>query len=188
MTTKNSFFIHQIPSLFALTMVLAIVFWGCKKYTDPSPNPINNFTSHYCNNPKAVNYNWGFPGIEDNSICIFPADLFAGNYTYYDSILDVVNQIYIPYDTMDITINKLTDSTMTIVGQCAATQLTARATKNYRFSLDSTSDKGQTYCTINDTISGAGIKQQFNDTIFKYNYTISNNDIIQEHKGYLFKK
>jgi hypothetical protein len=125
---------------------------------------------------------------EDNSICIFPADLFAGNYTYYDSILDVVNQIYIPYDTMDITINKLTDSTMTIVGQCAATQLTARATKNYRFSLDSTSDKGQTYCTINDTISGAGIKQQFNDTIFKYNYTISNNDIIQEHKGYLFKK
>jgi hypothetical protein len=172
---------------FIITIILLIAP-SCKRYKDPTPITTDKLTQHFCNNPKAVNYNWGFPGIADSTLCFFPADLFIGNYTYYDSLLDDANGIYLPFDTMDVTIAKINDSSIQLIGLCLATPFSAKATKNYRFTIDSTTAFGQVFCSNADTMNGTGIKVQFNDTNFVYNYQLVNNGKTTMHKGWLIKK
>jgi hypothetical protein len=180
---------YQNPAFILLLFCFfAVFFSSCKPYKDPAPIITNVLTTHYCNNPKAVNYNWGFPGVADDAICFFPADLFVGQYTYYDSILDVGSSLYLPFDTVDITIAKLTDSTIHILGQCVTVPLSAKASKNYRFALDSTTYLGQVFCGGGDTINGAGTKIQFNDTNFVYQYQLIKNGNLLNHKGWMIKK
>jgi hypothetical protein len=166
---------------------LIITFFACKKYKDPVNPPLNNLTSKYCNNPKAINYNWGFPGSPDNSICIYPADLYAGSYIFYDSLLDA-SGLYLPFDTIAVTITKLNDSSISINGLCGTTNFTATALKNNRFNLDTTAQIGQIYCSGADTINGFATKWLWNDSNFKFTYLLINGVNIKEHKGYFIKQ
>src|SRR5690606_9184265 len=72
-----------------LLLLACTVFYACKKWTDPEPPQDPKLQERkYCNDPEAVNYNWNFPGVADSSVCIYPADLFAGTYSFTDSIYD----------------------------------------------------------------------------------------------------
>jgi hypothetical protein len=173
--------------LLALCMLCTIFVIGCKKYQDPPPTVTDKLTTPYCNIPTAVNYNWGFPGIATNSVCIYPAQLFVGTYTFYDSVLNANAEFEI-FDTTIVTINKLTDSTLSIAGLCPSNTFSAKATKNFRFYLDSTNVFGQVFCTNADTINGSGIKQLFSDTNFKFSYNLINNAVVKEHKGTFVKQ
>jgi len=75
--SKNSFFII----IACLSSIL-----GCTKWTDTQNASDPRLTQKYCNDPFAVNYNWGFPGIPDNSTCVFPSDVYVGTYVFHDSI------------------------------------------------------------------------------------------------------
>jgi hypothetical protein len=158
---------------------------ACKRYKDPDPQQIN-LTNKYCNNPKAVNFNWGFPGIEDNSTCIYPADAFVGNYVFYDSLQDATG-IFLPEDTLPVQLTKMSDSSLLINGLCSSTAFMAKASKNLRFNLDSNTTNGQLFCTSIDTINGKGSKELLIDTTIKFTYNILTPSGIKVHKG-VFKK
>ncbi len=184
-STKNSL-PGTLLILFAIMGMLLIQ--NCKKYTDPPIIKIDTFTSKYCNIPTAVNYNWGFPGNIDNSICVFPADVYVGSYTFYDSLQDA-NGIYLPNDTFNLNILKNTDTTLFIQGLCAnAIQLNARAYKNLRLTLDSTNNKGQAFCSSADTINGLGILKNYGDSTFSFTYNVYTPAALELHKGTVTKK
>jgi hypothetical protein len=184
-SVKKAFYLS--PAGFLL-LLMPFFTQNCAKYKDPAPIKIDTFTSHYCNNNKAVNYNWGFPGIADNSICVFPSDIFKGTYTFYDSLQDA-NGIFLPTNNYDLNITKITDSTLFIEGLCAnGLQLKAHATKNFRFTLDSTVAQGQLFCANIDTINGFAILQNYGDTSFVFSYNLYTPTGQQLHKGTVVKK
>src|SRR4051812_10618768 len=75
-------------------LLLLALFMACKKDADPSaPRPGALDTTFYCNDPDAVNYNWGFPGTPDNSKCYYPSDIYAGTYSFTDSVYNIDNSL-----------------------------------------------------------------------------------------------
>lgn len=69
------------------TALIAVVIYSCSKYEDPAPADGSGlFNNKYCNDSRATNYNWGFPGVPDNSACIYPVDSFLGKWSLTDSM------------------------------------------------------------------------------------------------------
>ncbi len=87
MTYSQKYIFLLKTSFYILLLSLSVLSLdSCRKYSDPAPIEDNRLDSNkYCNNPDAVNYNWGFPGQPSEDICIFPSDVFAGAYTLIDS-------------------------------------------------------------------------------------------------------
>lgn len=75
--------------LLLLLMGTAATFYACSKYKDPPPGVPNDELKNrrYCNDPRAINYNWGFPGTPDSTLCFFPIDSFQGAWKLYDTTL-----------------------------------------------------------------------------------------------------
>ncbi len=74
-------------NLRAILLLILISLVSCEKYKDPEPIDDPRLdTNFFCNDLDAVNYNWGFPGTPDESICIFPSDVLEGDYIVADSI------------------------------------------------------------------------------------------------------
>lgn len=139
----------------ALFVLLAVVV-GCKKYTDTPGQSDPRLTRKYCNDPEAVNFNRDFPGTEDNSVCIYPANAFQGTYDFIDSVYSGNNvlQKELPL-TLQITAQSHTK--MTITGLCGASQSTGiafTAARTLRATVDTTIVTGQPLCRIKDTVSG----------------------------------
>jgi hypothetical protein len=163
--------IKYIPFRFVVFITLILGFAFCKKYKDPVNPPIN-LTNKYCNDPNAVNYNWGFPGIADNSVCFYPNKVFEGNYKMYDSVLQ--NDLYSFVDSFDVSIVSLNDTNMAIVQWCTnGDSVFAKANKNLRLTIDTTQNIliGQVFCQSADTINGTAIKTTYQDTVFNLLYT-----------------
>lgn len=60
---------------------------SCEKWQDSKADSDPRLQDRkYCNDPDAVNFNWGFPGVPDSTKCIFPTDLYVGTYSFTDSI------------------------------------------------------------------------------------------------------
>jgi hypothetical protein len=165
--------------------ILILICSACKRYQDPIP-PSINLTGKYCNIPYAVNYNWGFPAILDNTTCIYPSDIFAGNYIFIDSLKDA-NGIYLPYDTSNILITKITDTTILLNGICQSSAFSARAKRILTFDLDSNTENGALYCTNTDTINGKGAKLNYNDSTIQFEFRVHKSSGIEYHKGILSK-
>src|ERR1043165_5567011 len=95
-------------SLIILSLALVMGFaFSCKKWQDPAPKEDPRLTRHYCNDPSAVNYNWDFPGKPDNSVCFYPADLFAGTYMFYDTVSASQSDLYLSADSLVLNISKI---------------------------------------------------------------------------------
>lgn len=150
----------QIPlkSFLLLTGCGIMFIAACRKYKDPPPAGDPGLTNHYCNDPGAINYNRGFPGIPDSSVCIYPVDSFLGTWTITDSVyrsdlsLDTFEDRVLSFmSTEDTSLTHLA-----IQGWCAGPSLLATASKYQRAELDSMSENvaGQLLCTSTDTISG----------------------------------
>jgi hypothetical protein len=175
------------PILLRITFfALFITIHSCKRYVDPAPQNLN-LTNKYCNDPIAVNYNWNFPGLPDNGVCIYPADVFVGNFTFYDSLQDIGTGLYLPNDTLPLQITKMTNSAFLIGGLCPSASFMAKAYRNMQFTLDSNSINGQLFCVVQDTLSGKGSKNFVSDTSFKFSYTLNTPAGIQKHRGILIK-
>ncbi len=177
---------YQFVVLFFTVLVTGFV--ACKKYTDPAPTTDPRLTNPYCNDPAAVNYNWGFPGVPDNSKCFYPTDLFAGNYLYVDSVFDNNTGIYLSSDTLHLTLRALSHTKLVCTGFCGSGDSFLLTAYNYTATLDTlvgdttTVTKGQFGCVRTDTVSGT-IVDNLLDTTFHVNLQYKSDTVIKNHIG-----
>lgn len=152
----------NLKTVLLLTAALAVLIAAsCLKVKNPAPvKPNPNLTNHYCNDPNAINYNWGFPGIPDSSVCIYPVDPFLGKWQLVDSVFHS-DSTFNYVDTQTITFESTDDTLhehLKITGLCNGgnTFLTATANKYRQATIDSMDNHtaGQLFCSPTDTISG----------------------------------
>ncbi len=184
----------SIGLLFALSLC---VLFSCEKYKDTKAASDPRLTNPYCNDPTAVNYNWGFPGKPDSSVCFYPTDVFNGVYEVHDSVYLLASGLYIYADTFVMTIHKLTDTTMSVLGFCSniGDSLLFKAGPLYVATLDTligdsiTTSQGQMFCSINDTVSGTLTKDRINDSLLYISFQVSSDTgVIVTHVGTAYKK
>lgn len=171
-----------------IILLLVVAIASCKKYKDPDPISDARLNTKYCNDPAAVNYNWDFPGIPDNNVCIYPAQLFKGNYLYTDSILNIDGAV-LKVDSFPISLSQIDSTHLTIKGFCTSTDFSAKANRFFKFVLDSLVGYGQTFCNGKDTICGGGSKLGIGDTsTIQFNYTLQTDTGVVIHRGTAVKK
>lgn len=181
------------------------VLSGCEKSTPTKGGDPRIDSSKYCNDPLAINYNYGFPGRPDNTICIYPVDLFQGTYTFTDTIRDgdyffdtaATNNII----TREITIlpRSQGDKNLFILRNFCGNnnELLITADRFYKATLDSTASAdtlqpkigGQFLCRgVTDTISGYIIKSKTDTTLLYVNFLVASDTNINFHTGTAKKK
>jgi hypothetical protein len=154
-------------SIAILLFITAIgIFLSCKKYKDSKPVTDPRLNKHYCNDPNAVNFNWDFPGIPDNSVCFYPTDVFQGVYEFHDSVFLKTSGLYIHADTVVITIHKLSNTKFSMLGFCpSGDSLIFTAGASFTGTADTTvgdtlTNRGQLFCSVADTINGSITKDR----------------------------
>ncbi len=153
-------------------------------------------TNKYCNDPEAINYNSGFPGTPDNSICIFPTQVFKGGYLFYDSVLDAdfkLKQI----DTLNLIISATNNTKLELAGFCNGI-ITLTSNRYYESVIDSLHLEngglnnvlnGQYLCgNTKDTVSGMIRKSKSDSTKITLNFTVASASGITHHQGSGTKK
>jgi hypothetical protein len=188
----------KMRHLFSATLLLTlatVIFFSCKKYKDPAPTTDPRLTNPYCNDPEAVNYNWGFPGKPDNSICFYPSDLFAGNYYCHDTVYVTSSGLLISTDSFYINISRLSatnHSKIGLKGFPCDPNMTLMLTAGYTYDAvtdtligDSTTlHRGQQFCSPHDTITGTITRDRVSDTVLHLSFQVFGSDTSQyTHTG-----
>jgi hypothetical protein len=188
--SRNRLFRFVMAAIFAVPL---LTWYACKKYKDPEMPDIS-LDGKYCNNPLAFNFNWGFPGTPDSTVCLFPTDKFTGIWQLEDSI-------YAPDETLlevvsrTITFTATEDTLkqhMRISGWCTPSSIAVRANK-FGLALTDTliefSAGAQIVC--NDTLSGSFYA--YPDTVLmpevmKVNLTRNTSEGMRIHRGTAIKQ
>jgi hypothetical protein len=183
----------KIKIVLLLAILSVVVLFACKKYTDPTSPAIDLGDRKYCNDPRAVNYNWGFPGKADKTTCIFAVDSFLGTWSFKDYVL-------LPSgDTDQIILRNLTftsteDTVLThlaVTGWCGGNTPFYVTANNYgKLTVDTFpgSALGQFLCGTADTINGTLNKANYLRDTMKVEITVNNAIGIKYHKGLAIKQ
>jgi len=162
---------------------------ACQKWSDPPPKTDPRLTNHYCNDPAAVNYNWGFPGVPDSTICYYPANVYKGTYLFKDSIFLSNNIFTYAYNNADsfLYIYPLSKTKIGVLGFCAnGDTLKFTVDRSLRAVLDSSAlGAGQPFCSLTDTVTGTitlDITDSTNKT-FLVDLTVASDTGINFHRG-----
>lgn len=179
-------------NLFFLTLVVLAVasFVACNKWKDPAPVNDPRLTNPYCNDPGAVNYNWGFPGKPDNSICFYPTDLFKGTYLFIDSVYQSSTGYFLYEDSITLNFYPIDGShtRLAVIGFCGTDSLLLTAgVGSFTASVDTTlgdslTYRGQRWCRILDTVNGTILNSRI-DTLLHVNLQIISDTGITTHVG-----
>lgn len=174
-------------TILAIFLSCFLLLQSCEKWKD-QPAKNLGFTNKYCNIPAAINYNIGFPGIEDNSTCIYPSTPFAGNYRFRDSIYNNANELTIG-DSINFNISVTDSFRFSIQNFCSNTNpLKFKANRYYRAEADSIIGAGtQLMCRTQDTLSGR-VEYRNTDSSLYIEWTIVSDTAINFHKGRAYKK
>jgi hypothetical protein len=164
---------------------------SCAKYKDSKAVTDPRLTNPYCNDPTAVNYNWGFPGKPDNTVCFYPTDVFKGVYLYHDSVfLPPPSGIFIHADSLVLYIHRLSNTKISILGFCSnGDSLLLTASPLYVASIDTTegdsvTNWGQRFCSAGDTVNGTVTKDRINDSLMYFSFQVaSDTGIVTTHIG-----
>jgi hypothetical protein len=178
-----------------IAVLSAVVLFACSKYKDPPPagHYPELDTIFYCNDPIAVNYNWGFPGTPDSTKCIYAVDSFEGNWIFKDTILLPNNDIVEIVDR-NLTFTSTEDSIKThlaVTGWCSGNvPFYLTANKYGRANVDSlpAGVPGQLLCVSTDTLNGYFNKRLYGPDTMKIELTITNAAGTRYHKGIAFKQ
>lgn len=182
--------------LFILFFVLLTGFgFSCKKWKDPAPVDDPRLTNPYCNDPEAVNYNWGFPGKPDNTVCYYAADLFAGRYRFYDTAYLSSSEFYVLADSFDIEISRISNSKITLSGICGSGSLMMTAGEAYTATIDTTVvvdsfsvNQGQLFCRPVDTVVGTFTRDKVDSSLIYVEFTVRSDTGVTVHTGRARKK
>lgn len=174
----------QKPSL---VLLLFLLLASCSKWQD-KPGPQVDLSRKYCNLPDAINYNYDFPGTEDSSVCIFPAQPFAGQYSYSDSLYMGTNPV-VNGDTFNFNITQVSRSGMHINAFCGARSLSFTANRYYRATADTTITGyyGQLLCRDQDTLTGSMVYKAA-DSSLQIEFTVVSDTGVVVHRGTAYKK
>ncbi|MBA3828622.1 MAG: hypothetical protein H0X33_06770 [Taibaiella sp.] len=146
---------------------------ACQKWQDPKGYTDPRLTNPYCNDPYAVNYNWGFPGKPDNTICFYPTDGYRGIYTFIDSVR-LADNSFSYRDSVTLMMFALSKTKLGVIGLCTngdtlrlSVDRSMTATVDTTLRVDTTKVGGQLLCGVyTDTISGR-ITKDLTDTTNK---------------------
>ena len=184
-------FIFNMRYIIYISILLAVgssIFFSCAKWKDPKAVTDPRLTNPYCNDPLAVNYNWGFPGKPDNTICFFPTDLFDGTYFFRDSIYR--DTLFIRADSFTLTMSALSHTKITVAGFCVnGNKITLTAGPTYVAIVDTTEgdtttiNHGQMLCRIQDTISGTISKDRVDSTLLHITLQVASDTGMTMHYG-----
>jgi len=159
------FFIrNKLKSGKVIFLVLALLATAsCEKYVDKPGDDDPRLARKYCNDPEAVNFNRGFPGTADNSVCYYPADAYKGRYLWIDSMYS--NNSLLGQRSLTLDFSVIDKEQMAVQGLCEAsgTTVTFTANRQLRAVADTTIIKGQPFCRPKDTVSGY-IQQSLSDS------------------------
>lgn len=160
---------------------------SCEKWKDPQPQDLG-LTRRYCNLPSAINYNRDFPGIEDNTTCIFPADPFVGNYTFEDSVYIDGIEGSIPNGSISFSIVKKDSIRFELKDYCSSRNLAFTANRFYHAGTDTLLTKGvQLYCRDLDTLQGT-LDYRGSDSSLFIEFTVKSDTLTAVHRGRAYKK
>lgn len=169
-----------------LALTCSVTIYACSKYKDPPPaQPDDRLNRHYCNDSRAVNFNWGFPGIPDNEVCIYPVDSFLGNWVLTDTVY-LPNGDISGTQTKNLTFISTEDTILThisVTGWCGgSTPFYLTASKYKKAVVDTllTGSQGQYLCNNTDTLSGSLL--YWSDTL-RIDFTIVTPTGTTYHKG-----
>jgi hypothetical protein len=192
---------RYIISIGLLLAVGTVFVLSCIKYKDTKATPDPRLTNPYCNDPNAVNYNWGFPGKPDSTVCFYPTDVFSGTWEYHDSVFVQPSGLFIYADSFVMTITKLSRTKMTVSGFCGGGgSLTLTAGLLFIATVDTTigdsllnatinADEGQPFCMPQDTVNGTFTKNIISDSMMSIVLTVnSDTGVISTHIGTAYKK
>jgi hypothetical protein len=185
-------YIGTIILFLSLMLVTAV---SCKKWVDPAPVDDPRLTNPYCNDPIAVNYNWGFPGKPDNTVCFYPSDLFQGTYIYRDTAYQSQSDLYLSADSMVLDIVRISQTQIRISGLCASGQellLTAGAA--YQATIDTTVGDsltiypGQFFCRTQDTVVGTFTRDKVDSSLIYVEMVVRSDTGSTSHRGRAIKR
>jgi len=148
----------------------------------------------YCNTPEAVNYNWGFPGRPDSTLCFFPSDIFTGTFLFRDSV-------YRPDGTFDSAASQtdyllrflpLTRQRLALVGFCPGggtdDSVYLTADRFLRSTIDTVAGDGQIACRTQDTVSGTVIRRLGDTTRLAISFEIVSDTGTAAHRGTAYQQ
>jgi hypothetical protein len=185
----NNIMSRNVLIFFSFLLLLA----SCKKWEDKAAPGDNRLGSKkYCNDPGAVNYNWDFPGIPDNTVCFYPTDVFNGRYLILDSIFYTAGYAYARTDSIILNLVPQSRSKLQVTalkGWCPDKILNFTADRFFKATADSTllPDSvvmtGQLFCRDKDTISGFISRKQADSNHIRINFTVLTDTGISFHVG-----
>ncbi len=180
---------YAVSTILFFAISTAVLF-SCAKWKDPAPQDLG-LTNPYCNDPAAVNYNWGFPGRADNSVCFYPNSLFIGTYMFYDSVYR--DTLFVGADSTIITLSSIdpdpTHSKLNLTGICGL-NIKLTALPGYQATVDtligdtSTITQGQHYCGVHDTLNGIISRSRLDSpTVLRMSFLVMTDSVIATHNG-----
>lgn len=165
------------------------MLFSCNKWADPAPVTDPRLTNPYCNDPEAVNYNWGFPGKPDNTICFFPSDIFSGTYLFIDSVYLAASGLFIYTQAETLQVSKQSKTELLISGLCSnGNTLRVTAHSDFTATIDTTAgdtttlNRGQLLCRTQDTASGTFTYSRI-DSLLHIQFQVVNDTGITTHMG-----
>ncbi len=171
---------------------------ACSKYKDPPRTGLDDrLDKHYCNDPRSVNYNWGFPGIPDSTICIYPVDPFLGTWIFTDSVSrQGGDSVTVQVKTLVFASTEDTVLThMAVHGLCSDSEPFYITANKHGFAyVDSLFEfnAGQLFCSSGDTLTGFINFNTDSAAITRgtlmFNLSVSSADGIIYHKGAAVKQ
>lgn len=178
-----------------IAVLSAVVLFACSKYKEPPPAGHYDELDKrpYCNDPIAVNYNWGFPGVPDSTKCIYAVDSFEGSWLFKDTVLLPNNDIAEIVDR-NLTFTSTEDTIKThlaVTGWCNGNiPFYITANKYGRATIDSlpVGVPGQLLCVSTDTLNGNFNKRPYGPDTMKIELTITNAGGTRYHKGIAIKQ
>jgi len=176
---------------------VAGLFYSCKKYKDAAPVTDPRLTNPYCNDPEAVNYNWGFPGKPDNTVCFYPSDLYVGTYKFRDSIY-TLSGLFISADSFELNISRIPGTQknrINVAGFCGGGILLAlTASASYTATIDTvigdslSMHQGQQFCHVYDTVTGNIDRDRVDSTLLRVSFQVVSDTATYTHTGRAIKK
>ncbi len=142
-------------------------------------------TNTFCNDPAAVNFNWGFPGRPDSSVCVYPSDLYKGRFSFRDSVYDQDGYLdsAASQNTYALVISTAGKNAIRISGFCATTLTLTAPRTGFQATLDTNAVTGQIFCRPQDTVSGT-ITRAFSDTTqLQIQFTVYADTSVRTHRG-----
>lgn len=185
-----SIYMRYITPVTCFLIAILCILISCQKYKDPSPRTDARLTNPYCNDPAAVNYNVGFPGKPDNTVCIYPSDVFKGSYIFRDSVFHTSDNIFLFYDSVVINIDPASHSKISVTGICnSGGVLTLTAGPTFLATVDTTIGDttvinwGQPLCRPVDTFTGTIFRDRIDTTLLHITLQVASDTGMTTHIG-----